>query len=449
MYFDALKNNLKEMKDIARELYVFYNQYETLTSSEKFRHIAADQNEKNLLKNVITSLSNQLKILNSALPALIQAISYYKKYPSKEGISKEANLAQVTYKPSEDRKVSLVISDDDKKEFLRNLSISRLSINQLKREYTAAQTMELRKPSMYAKLSNYFFRNFSESLVHKGHFNTLNRSLRKINSEFIVSTYVSMVFFTTLLGFIIGFFFFCLLLFVEISIVFPFFSITESSFLARFLKFFWLPITLPFITGGLFYLYPFSEAKNIGNKINQELPFLTIHMSAIASSGVNPISIFEIIVKSKEYRYTTLEFKKILNLINFHGEDMVTALRTVSSSCPSQKLGEMLNGLAFTIKSGGDLHRFLNKHAENMLFDYRLERERYIKVAETFMDIYISVAIAAPMIFLMIFIIIGSTGLTGGLFNLGVNALSLLLILGIIILNVVFLIILGLKQPAM
>ena len=84
-----------------------------------------------------------------------------------------------------------------------------------------------------------------------------------------------------------------------------------------------------------------------------------------------------------------------------------------------------------------------------MLFEYKLERERYTRISETFMDIYISVAIAAPLIFLMIIIIIGSTGLGGGIFDLGFSLLTLLLILGIIFINVIFLIILKLKQPPM
>ena len=82
-----------------------------------------------------------------------------------------------------------------------------------------------------------------------------------------------------------------------------------------------------------------------------------------------------------------------------------------------------------------------------MLFDYKLEREKNNKISETFMDIYISVAIAAPMILLMIFVIIGSTGLMGNLFNLSTEALSILLILSIVILNIFFLVFLRMKQP--
>jgi flagellar protein FlaJ len=198
----------------------------------------------------------------------------------------------------------------------------------------------------------------------------------------------------------------------------------------------------------LFYIIPLSEAKNLGRRIDQELPFVTIHMSAIASSGLEPVSIFRIILKGDDYKYTNIEFKKIMNLINFHGESTANALRKISMSTPSQKLKELLNGLAVTITSGGELSNFLNQHAETMLFDYKLEREKNNKVSETFMDIYISVAIAAPMILLMMFVIIGSTGLIGNFFNLSINAISLLLILFIVVLNIFFLLFLKIKQPA-
>ena len=102
------------------------------------------------------------------------------------------------------------------------------------------------------------------------------------------------------------------------------------------------------------------------------------------------------------------------------------------------KLKELLDGLAASITSGGDMRQFLNQHAETMLFDYRLERERYNKVSETFMDIYISVAIAAPMILLMIFVIIGSTGLIGNFLNLSIDVLSFILIMIVVLINIFF-----------
>jgi hypothetical protein len=81
------------------------------------------------------------------------------------------------------------------------------------------------------------------------------------------------------------------------------------------------------------------------------------------------------------------------------------------------------------------------------LFDYKLEREKYTKASETFMDIYISIAIAAPMILLMLFVIMGSTGLLTSFIGLGTDILSMLIIMAIVFLNIGFIVFLKLKQP--
>ncbi|MBS3080883.1 type II secretion system F family protein [Candidatus Pacearchaeota archaeon] len=454
MFFDGLKNNIQEMREITRELYIFYLQLENIKKAEKYGGMIIDKDEKSFLNEVTISLSMQLKILNNSIIKLVNSISFHSKIPLSEVKEEKIGLSHVTYKPSDEREqVSLVISEGDKKEFLRNLSISKLSMDQLKKKYSVERrVVGLRKSSNYAKISNYFFRNLSERLVNTGYFNDLNKSLRKMSSSYVLSTYVSMGIFTTVLAFFIGIILFIFLIFLNVSPIFPFFSFVDFSsegIIERFFKVFWVAIALPVITLISFYFYPRSEAKHVANRINHELPFVTIHLAAISSAGVNPTNMFAIIIKNEEYKYAVVEFKKLLNLINFHGFDVVTALRKSALSSPSTKLAELFNGLAFTIKSGGNIHDFLNEHVETMLFDYKLDRERYIRISETLMDIYISVAISAPMIFLTIFIIISSTGLTGGIFNIGIRTLSFLLILIIALLNIIFLVVLHMKQPPM
>jgi len=103
--------------------------------------------------------------------------------------------------------------------------------------------------------------------------------------------------------------------------------------------------------------------------------------------------------------------------------------------------------MATSITSGGNLHKYLDKRSERLMFDYKLEREKYIKASETFMNLYISIVIAAPMIFLILFVIIGGTGMLSSFIGLSINALSLLIVLGIIFLNIGFIVFLNLKQP--
>ena len=463
MFLEGFRKNLGQMKEVVRELYVFSGHLDSIKNLEMKKEII-DSGEKVLLEESIESLKKQLKILNNSLPNLVDKIGIESGFVVNNNQSnnlqvsgnsdgntrRNMDVSRIQYKPSDEEKVSVMISEKDKSDFLDNLSRSRLSIDKLKKKYSSEKKVEeARKPSKYAKYANYFFRNYSRKLIEKGYLKKLNKSLRKINSRFVVSSYMSIVLFTSLIAFILGLFVFIGLLFFQVSFTLPFISFAEEGVFLRALRSFWVLLVFPAVGGLLVYLYPFSEAKNLGSKINQELPFATIHMSAIASSGVEPVEIFDIILKGKEYKYVGIEFKKLMNLINFHGEDIVSALKKISNSSASVKLRELLNGFAITIKSGGNLHQFLSKHAENMLFDYKLEREKYTKISETFMDIYISVAIAAPMILLMVFVIIGSTGLTGGLFNLSIDALSILLIMIVVFLNLFFIGFLKIKQPAM
>ena len=451
MTFDALKENVAHMKKAVRELYIFTTQLDSIKNLETAGVSAIDIKEKALLDNVLKSLTNQLRILNNSIPAILQNIRFYKGLKEDKIREKGEKLVKIRYEsPEEKEKITLTIGNKDRKKFLENLSRSNLSVNKLKKKYTFKKPeIEFGKPSPYAKLSNHFFRNITNDLIAKGYFRRLNKDLRKINSPFLIGSYVSMIFFTTFIVLLASFFLFIVLLFVSVNLSFPFVSLVEESILVRFTKVFWIIFALPFAAALLMYFSPASEAKNFGKKIDQELPFVTIHMSAIATSGVSPLNIFKIILKSDEYKYSKIEFRKLMNLVNFHGKDFVTALRITSKSSPSAKLRELLDGLATTITSGGNLHQFLDKHAETLLFDYRLEREKYTKTSETFMDIYISIVIAAPMIFLMLFVIMGSTGALLGALGLSVNMLSFLIILSIVVLNILFLVFLNFKQPTL
>jgi flagellar protein FlaJ len=192
---------------------------------------------------------------------------------------------------------------------------------------------------------------------------------------------------------------------------------------------------------GIFYFYPSSEKDSLSKKLDQELPFAVIHMSAISSSGIEPVEIFKIIGTSREYPYIGKEIRKLLNQINLYGYDLVTALKNVSRNTSSTRLSELLSGICTTITSGGDLSQFFEKRAESLLVVYRLDREKYTRSSETFMDVYISVVIAAPMILMILMVMLQVSNVGSGLSS-GV----MVLIVGAI--NILFLVFLDFKQPS-
>jgi len=457
MAYNELQQNIQRIKEIIREIYIFTNQLEIIQKLERDKNIMINTNEKKLLNNTINALAVQLRILNNSIPALIDNTGFFGKLPPEvQGLSNvgktlskkpKTNLVKIKYKPKKTQPpVSVSIGEKERKLFLENLSESNLSINKLKQNFGVEKPVSgFGKPNAYAKFSNKFFRETSNKLLLSGKLEKLNHDLRKMNSPFVVGTYVSMTLLTMVIVAAFSFLLFIILLFYNIGITFPFFSHAKQSILMRFVKLFWIVFMIPIGTGILMYFYPQSERKNIGGRIDQELSFVAIHMSAIAISGVEPVNIFRIIIKNEEYKFTRIEFRKLLNLINFQGNDLVSALKKISASSPSIKLRALLDGMATTITSGGDLHEFLDKHAETLLFDYKLERQKYTKTSETFMDIYISIVIAAPMILLMLFVIMASTGMN--FMGLTPGVMSVLIILILIILNVMFLVFLRLKQP--
>jgi len=272
-------------------------------------------------------------------------------------------------------------------------------------------------------------RNTSDKLVEKGYFDYLKRDMRKIGSSMIINSFVSVMLFTTLISFLAA------------VILFPILVLLGVGFLISTAALFLIPVFV-FLA---FLLYPSSQRKSLEKEINQELPFLTIYMAAISTSGIEPSKIFDLLVISKDYPSSQREIKKLTNYINFYGYDLVSALKTIAKNCPSERLSLLFDGLATTITSGGELTTFLNKHSETLLFDYRLEREKYTHVAETFMNIYISIVIAAPMIMMMLFVLISLTGFGSGFlspFNIGV-----IMILAISLLNLGFIVLLNMKQP--
>ncbi len=459
MATESLRQNIEQIKEIIRETYIFTNQLNIIKNLESDKKVIINTREKVLLNNAVNSLLIQLGILNKSIPELVNNIGFFKRLQTdkkyKEFVRKvvaekgaKKFLLKIKYKPSKVRnKISVTISGKDKRKYLDNLTKSNLYINQLKKRYSVkAPVSDFGKSSIYARISNHFFRDYSNRLLNRGYLGSLNRDLRKINSRFVVGTYASMIFFTITISIFVGALVLAALLFYDIHLTYPILVPTEESFLLRIVKFFWIIIVIPSVVAALMYFYPKSEAKNIGAKINQELPFVTIHMSAIATSGVEPVSIFKIIVKSEEYVHTRLVFRRILNLINLHGYDLVTALKKTAQVSPSTKLKELLESIATSITSGGSLSSFLNEHAETLFFDYRLEREKYTKTSETFMDIYISIVIAAPMILLILFVIMGSTGL----YFMGItpDIMGILIILAIVFLNVGFIVFLKMSQPA-
>jgi archaeal flagellar protein FlaJ len=432
---DDIKKNIDSEISILREI-----------SNHNIRLDYAGPYEQKLLTKTIVSLRESMRIINDSIPSLLSEITLAKKLPSRKELRKQKKFEEITYKRG-GTEFKVAIATKDRERLLKELSISESNVKKLKRgeEKFDQEYKEFKAARGYLKFSNKMFLDSATRWINRGKFKKLSVELRKANIDVLFHAYVAMIFMTTLLALIFGFFLMLLLMFFTVGLSSPYVMLFDGSYLFRFLQIFWIPIVIPIFTFALLYYYPTTEKKTLAKQINQELPFAVIHMSAISGSGIQPSEIFRIIGLNREYPYLRKEIRKVLNQMNLYGYDLITALNNTASSTPSVKLAELFSGLATTITSGGEFSEFFEKRAESLLSSYRLERQKYAKTAETFMDIYISVIIAAPMI-LMLFLIM----LTVGSFDIGFTTpqLTFLIIAVIAIINVFFLIFLHLNQPS-
>ncbi len=321
--------------------------------------------------------------------------------------------------------------------------LERVTLKRIGKEDEGHVVKKEGKPSKYIEISNKLFSKMSHSLIHEKLFRHMRRDLIRANMKFVPASYLSVILLSTLFAFFVGIGVFVFFLVFNVGPMLPIITLVEGDFFNRFLKVFWLIFIIPLGTFAFMFFYPAMERKAIGNSIDQELPFATIHMSSISGSMIEPSKIFDIIIVTKEYPHLEKEFIKLINKVNIYGMDLVSALRSSAFNTSSKKLAELFTGLATTITSGGDLPEFFEKRSQSLLFEYRLEREKYSRTAETFMDIYISVVIAAPMILMLLLMMMKVSGLG---VSLSTQMITIVMIMGVTLINIIFLTFLNLRK---
>jgi len=446
-----LKSNVEKEKKVVRELSILYKQFTKLKGDEEKKMIAAQiQSLKKHLKEANDRAFRNLKSMYLAKP-LPKITEKPEPKPLEKPVTKPLSTTPQQLFITQSKSPNLEISAGPTKrkkllkldKGLRLIGLEKETLKRLRKKEKKVKVVKKKKPNNYAKRANTLFSKNSIKVLEKPIFKSLERDLIKANMQFTPTTYVSIIYFTTLLSILAGIFLAVFFLFFKVSAELPFLSLITEDLGLRFLKVFWLVIAVPIVTFFIMYFYPSLEKKSTSHRIEHELPFAAINMAAISGSLIDPSKIFNIIITTKEYPYLAKEFTKIMNEINIHGYNFVGALRNASFNSPSKKLAELFSGLATTINSGGDLPNFFEERSKSLLFEHRLEKEKQSKAAETFMDIYISLVVAAPMILMLLLIMMKISGLGVAM---STNTITLIMVLGVAVINVVFLTFLEIKK---
>ena len=291
------------------------------------------------------------------------------------------------------------------------------------------------KPSKFGEIANKYMKKYADNVVKKypKFFELMFTHFKMVEMELLSRTYVSIMLFCTLLAF---------------PGIFLFFLALNFAFHLSILKILLIAFIGTILTFVGFYFYPASLIGGKTSKIKLELPFALVHMSAVAGSGANPMSIFQLIADSEEYPELKKEIKKILNYVNLFGYNLTNALKNVAKNTPNPDLKELLNGMISTIETGGDLKGYLKEKADDALNTYKLDRKKQVEALATYSEIYTALLIASPLLLLVTLAIINSIG--GNLGGLSVSTIAWISIIGVLpVLNISFMVFINISQKGM
>ncbi len=263
----------------------------------------------------------------------------------------------------------------------------------------------------------------------------LGRSLIQADIRVLLKTWIAMAILTTLVAYVAAFAGFAILaLFLGLDLM------TMIAFVG------FGPVM---VAGGVFIIftvYPIQRATTIRRTIENDLPFAATHMSAIASSGIPPEFMFDLLTNYKEYGQISRESEQIVRNIKTFGMSSIAAINSVAGRTPSPEFRQLLTGISTTIEKGGNLTDYLKQMADTALFDYRIKREKYLKTLSTYADIYTALLVAAPLMMLSVLGIMSIIG--GSVLGLTIGDLiTMITFVGLPTLNVAFLAFIHITYP--
>ena len=164
-----------------------------------------------------------------------------------------------------------------------------------------------------------------------------------------------------------------------------------------------LPLSFFPISYAFFTVYPVIKMRARRTKIDLKLPHAITYMQAFCD--VLPLfEIFRMIYREKEiYGEVSEEFGFIIRDVELFGDDIISAMRNLADSTPSENLKEFLEGLIMAFESGGNLKGYMLTKVNHFRERAKRQSELNLKTLEILAEVFVVLFVALP-IFLIVMI---------------------------------------------
>lgn len=166
-----------------------------------------------------------------------------------------------------------------------------------------------------------------------------------------------------------------------------------------------------YVTYLLLLRFPNAGKKNRGIRINLTLHNAVAYMYAMRRGGAQLMTIFNALSENANiYGEVALEFRQIVRDVDFFGSDVVTAIRHLAETTPSEKLKDYLEDLLSVIESGGDMSEFLASRVRLYQEEARFEQKQFLTILSMVAESYVTLFVAGPLFLIIIMVVMGMMG---------------------------------------
>lgn len=192
--------------------------------------------------------------------------------------------------------------------------------------------------------------------------------------------------------------------------------------------------------------FPFYLSSKVSNKridIEKNLPYALAFMSILAASGATPLDIIRRIAH-EDYGHISREFGKVVFRVDILGEDAVTAMNGMLNTTPSELFRDVCIDLTNLIYSGSGFTGYLAAKSKDLMEIRRQTDREFVESLSVFGEGYLGGIVMTLTLAILGVAISGVLGVELGPFTPD-QAFFFLVYLGTPLINVIFLLMLGVK----
>ncbi|NLZ29321.1 MAG: secretion system protein [Methanomicrobiales archaeon] len=167
-------------------------------------------------------------------------------------------------------------------------------------------------------------------------------------------------------------------------------------------------IITAYIASALFLKYPSLIMKNRETRINLLLHHAVAYMYAMRQGGAEMVAIFRAISENSAiYGEAAHEFRRVVRDTDYFGYDMISALRNLQETTPSEKLRDFLQDLISVVESGGDVTDFLESQVRVYQEEARFEQKTFLSTLQLVAEAYVTLFVAGPLFIIIVMVVMG------------------------------------------